>query len=148
MQHITPTWEAKYWEATWSTIYFFYWSDFVGQNTFSNCLRKLYPHYCSRFTQVLDVISRKPELTKISFLAHSVGGLAARFAIAKLYRHPDSTFDRKAEGTICGLEAVNFITVATPHLGSRGNKQVLCWPLFQMPSFFHFDDHVSSNLFV
>uniref|UniRef100_R7W8W1 DUF676 domain-containing protein n=1 Tax=Aegilops tauschii TaxID=37682 RepID=R7W8W1_AEGTA len=74
--------------------------------------------------EVLDVISRKPELTKISFLAHSVGGLVARYAIAKLYRHPNSTFDSKAEGTICGLEAVNFITVATPHLGSRGNKQV------------------------
>jgi esterase/lipase superfamily enzyme len=97
-----------------------------AKTLFSNSLRKLYPHYCSRFTQVLDVISRKPELTKVSFLAHSVGGLAARYAIAKLYRHPDSTFDRKAEGTICGLEAVNFITVATPHLGSRGNKQVLC----------------------
>lgn len=83
--------------------------------------------YCSLLTQVLDVISRKPELTKISFLAHSVGGLVARYAIAKLYRHPNSTFDSKAEGTICGLEAVNFITVATPHLGSRGNKQVLCW---------------------
>lgn len=74
--------------------------------------------------EVLDVISRKPELTKISFLAHSVGGLVARYAIAKLYRHPNSTFDTKAEGTICGLEALNFITVATPHLGSRGNKQV------------------------
>uniref|UniRef100_A0A8I7BJB7 DUF676 domain-containing protein n=1 Tax=Hordeum vulgare subsp. vulgare TaxID=112509 RepID=A0A8I7BJB7_HORVV len=74
--------------------------------------------------EVLDVISRKPELSKISFLAHSVGGLVARYAIAKLYRHPNSTFDSKAEGTICGLEAVNFITVATPHLGSRGNKQV------------------------
>ncbi|KQJ95038.1 putative lipase ROG1 [Brachypodium distachyon] len=74
--------------------------------------------------EVLDVISRRPELTKISFLAHSVGGLVARYAIAKLYRDPNSTFDTKAEGNICGLEAINFITVATPHLGSRGNKQV------------------------
>ncbi|KAK3121009.1 hypothetical protein QOZ80_8BG0644630 [Eleusine coracana subsp. coracana] len=74
--------------------------------------------------EVLDVISRKPELTKISFLAHSVGGVAARYAIAKLYRHPNDTLDGKTKGTICGLEAVNFITVATPHLGSRGNKQV------------------------
>lgn len=74
--------------------------------------------------EVLDVINRKPELTKISFLAHSVGGLVSRYAIAKLYRHPNDTFDGKTKGTICGLEAMNFITVATPHLGSRGNKQV------------------------
>ncbi|KAG8086778.1 hypothetical protein GUJ93_ZPchr0010g7631 [Zizania palustris] len=74
--------------------------------------------------EVIDVISRKPELTKISFLAHSVGGLVARYAIAKLYRHPSDTFDGKTKGTIYGLEAMNFITVATPHLGSQGNKQV------------------------
>ncbi|TVU43377.1 hypothetical protein EJB05_09843, partial [Eragrostis curvula] len=73
--------------------------------------------------EVLDVISRRPELTKISFLAHSVGGVAARYAIAKLYRNPNGASDG-SKGTICGLEAVNFITVATPHLGSRGNKQV------------------------
>jgi hypothetical protein len=74
--------------------------------------------------EVLDVISRRPELTKISFLAHSVGGLAARYAIAKLYRRPNAGSDENTKGTICGLEAINFITVATPHLGSRGNKQV------------------------
>ena len=79
---------------------------------------------CIPLTQVLDVISRRPELTKISFLAHSVGGLAARYAIAKLYRHPNAGSDGNTKGTICGLEAINFITVATPHLGSRGNKQV------------------------
>ncbi|KAL5230053.1 hypothetical protein ABZP36_028829 [Zizania latifolia] len=81
-------------------------------------------HLYSPITQVIDVISRKPELTKISFLAHSVGGLVARYAIAKLYRHPSDTFDGKTKGTIYGLEAMNFITVATPHLGSQGNNQV------------------------
>uniref|UniRef100_A0A0E0QE84 DUF676 domain-containing protein n=1 Tax=Oryza rufipogon TaxID=4529 RepID=A0A0E0QE84_ORYRU len=74
--------------------------------------------------EVIDVIIRKPELTKISFLAHSVGGLAARYAIAKLYRHPSDTSKSETKGTIGGLEAMNFITVATPHLGSRGNNQV------------------------
>jgi len=29
------------------------------------------------------------------------------------------------EAKIAGLEPMNFITFATPHLGSRGNKQVL-----------------------
>lgn len=72
-------------------------------------------------------------MKKISFVAHSVGGLVARFAIGKLYRSSEggsieqvSTNECKEEskGLIADLEPVNFITVATPHLGSRGNKQV------------------------
>lgn len=60
-----------------------------------------------------------------------MGGLAARYAIGKLYKpanQEDSlggSSEGPPEGTICGLEAVNFITVATPHLGSMGNKQVM-----------------------
>ncbi|XP_021686959.2 uncharacterized protein LOC110669558 isoform X2 [Hevea brasiliensis] len=83
--------------------------------------------------EVLQVIQRKPNLRKISFIAHSVGGLVARYAIGRLYRLPqkenleDSAADAHEEdlkATIGGLEAINFITVATPHLGSRWNKQV------------------------
>lgn len=33
--------------------------------------------------------------------------------------------DRKYEGKIAGLEPINFITCATPHLGCRGHKQVI-----------------------
>lgn len=80
------------------------------------------------------MIKSKPNMCKISFVAHSVGGLVARYAIGRLYRPPekgsmaDSCNDESKEGsvgTIGGLEAMNFIAVATPHLGSRGNKQVL-----------------------
>ncbi|KAJ6961068.1 lipase YOR059C isoform X2 [Populus alba x Populus x berolinensis] len=83
--------------------------------------------------EVLEVIQRKQNLRKISFVAHSVGGLVARYAIGRLYRPPkkenvaDSTDDTNEDdikATIGGLEPMNFITVATPHLGSRGNKQV------------------------
>lgn len=85
--------------------------------------------------EVLEVIKLKPELRKISFVAHSVGGLVARYTIGILYRPPDGdrpmdsdSLDNSAQensrATIAGLEAVNFVTVATPHLGSRGNKQV------------------------
>lgn len=79
------------------------------------------------------MIRRKQNMRKVSFIAHSVGGLVARYAIGRLYRPPEnepiqdlSNKGSKVDsiGTICGLEAVNFITVATPHLGSRGNKQV------------------------
>ncbi|QCE05518.1 putative lipase ROG1 isoform X1 [Vigna unguiculata] len=83
--------------------------------------------------EVLEVIRSKPNMRKISFVAHSVGGLVARYAIGRLYRPPekgsmkDSCNEENKEspvGTIGGLEAMNFIAVATPHLGSRGNKQV------------------------
>ncbi|XP_054787760.1 lipid droplet phospholipase 1 isoform X2 [Prosopis cineraria] len=83
--------------------------------------------------EVIDVIQRKPNMRKISIVAHSVGGLVARYAIGRLYRsserecvHDSCTRESKenSSGTICGLEAMNFITVATPHLGSRGHKQV------------------------
>lgn len=78
-------------------------------------------------------MTRRPELRKISFVAHSVGGLVARYAIARLYIHPKErheedpsagVYSDDSRGTIMGLEAMNFITIATPHLGSRGNKQV------------------------
>lgn len=80
------------------------------------------------------MIQRMPNLRKISFVAHSIGGVVARYAIGKLYRPPpkvenseDSagTREEDSRGTIGGLEALNFVTVATPHLGSRGNKQVV-----------------------
>ncbi|XP_076905521.1 lipid droplet phospholipase 1-like isoform X1 [Bidens hawaiensis] len=81
--------------------------------------------------EVLEVIKQKPNLRKISFVAHSVGGLVARYAIGRLYRPPKENTDdlsvengEESKPTIGGLIPVNFITVATPHLGSRGNKQV------------------------
>ncbi|KAG6489812.1 hypothetical protein ZIOFF_051091 [Zingiber officinale] len=84
--------------------------------------------------EVTGVIKKSPNLQKISFVAHSIGGLVARYAIGRLYNPPrrktqEDTLcdvrDDSQSGTICGLEAMNFITVATPHLGSRGNKQVI-----------------------
>lgn len=81
--------------------------------------------------KVIEEINRRPYIKKISFVAHSVGGLVARYAIGRLYKPPKRTSENTPQtlddnniGTIHGLEAVNFITVASPHLGSRGNKQV------------------------
>ncbi|CAN1241843.1 Putative lipase ROG1 [Linum perenne] len=78
--------------------------------------------------EVLEVIEKRPNLRKISFVAHSVGGLVARYCIGKLYKPPrkedeEGPNEEDLSSTIGGLEAVNFITVATPHLGSRGNRQ-------------------------
>ncbi|KAI7748909.1 hypothetical protein M8C21_023546 [Ambrosia artemisiifolia] len=75
--------------------------------------------------EVLEVIKQKPNLRKISFVAHSVGGLVARYAIGRLYTPPKEGLSvEESAATIGGLVPMNFITVATPHLGSRGNKQV------------------------
>ena len=74
-------------------------------------------------------------MKRISFVAHSLGGLVARYAIGQLYASsssPSSCSDHAVEtpqedhshGTIYGLQPVNFVTVATPHIGSRGNWQV------------------------
>ncbi|KAL4571299.1 hypothetical protein LXL04_018057 [Taraxacum kok-saghyz] len=67
--------------------------------------------------EVVAVTKRWPEVSKISFVAHSLGGLVARYAIGKLY-------ENCPVNRIAGLQPVNFITVATPHLGSRGHKQL------------------------
>ncbi|XP_061993044.1 uncharacterized protein LOC133710919 [Rosa rugosa] len=95
--------------------------------------------------EVLAVIRKRSEVRKISFVAHSLGGLVARYAIGRLYEpfpKPEpsgdngnclieantnnltQSLDQPHQGTIAGLQAMNFITVATPHLGSRGNKQL------------------------
>lgn len=94
--------------------------------------------------QVLSVIRRWPEVQKISFVAHSLGGLVARYAIGRLYEYSSTLeplgtrgncsseemeyskqfLEQHCEAKIAGLEPMNFITFATPHLGSRGNKQV------------------------
>ncbi|XP_059669861.1 uncharacterized protein LOC132315164 isoform X2 [Cornus florida] len=90
--------------------------------------------------EVMQVVKKKDSLKRISFLAHSLGGLFARYAIAVLYS-PNASghnqFDDLAismnanpetacssrRGLIAGLEPINFITLATPHLGVRGKKQ-------------------------
>ncbi|XP_020582591.1 uncharacterized protein LOC110026119 isoform X3 [Phalaenopsis equestris] len=84
--------------------------------------------------EVLSVVNEKRGILKISFVAHSLGGLIARYAIGRLYE-PSNSFsspvttnqlkeDDNWQGTIAGLEAMNFITFASPHLGSRGHKQL------------------------
>ncbi|CAN6443777.1 unnamed protein product [Victoria cruziana] len=84
-------------------------------------------------TQVKQVVHDVESLTRISFLAHSLGGLFARYAISVLYSQDhDLTNDRRGnkensfspKPSIAGLEPVNFITLATPHLGVRGKNQL------------------------
>lgn len=88
------------------------------------------------------MIKRHRSVQKISFVGHSLGGLIARYAIGRLYERgttrevsqengecrgdgvEDPQVEQKAKSRIAGLEPVNFITSATPHLGTWGHKQV------------------------
>ncbi|KAL6296326.1 hypothetical protein ACE6H2_004468 [Prunus campanulata] len=99
--------------------------------------------------EVISVIKRHPSVQKISFVGHSLGGLIARYTIGRLYERDltreqsqengecrsdgveDPLLEHKVKGKIAGLEPVNFITSATPHLGTRGHKQVPVFCGFQ-----------------
>lgn len=103
--------------------------------------------------EVKAVVEESSNLTKISFVAHSLGGLIARYAIGQLFIAPkrmsNSNGGERANpqkwevtepfsnvggleiaepepsnGTIVHLKPVNFITVATPHISSRGHWQL------------------------
>lgn len=95
--------------------------------------------------QVLQVVKKTKSLKRISFLAHSLGGLFARYAIAVLYSRDTYNRDQHGDlahstaecsqstsfskgGILAGLEPINFITLATPHLGVRGKRQVCSGP--------------------
>ena len=83
--------------------------------------------------EVLSVVEQRRGVKMISIVAHSLGGLVARYAIGRLYECGNRTKcsvgnNREQveclEGLIAGLKPMNFITFASPHLGSSGNKQV------------------------
>lgn len=69
----------------------------------------------------------------------------ARYAIGRLYRPPKidngenlsaNAGEDESKETIGGLAPINFIAVATPHLGSQGNKQVISFfPVFLILSY-------------
>ncbi|KAL3678651.1 hypothetical protein R1sor_021607 [Riccia sorocarpa] len=73
--------------------------------------------------EVQQVIGDAKGLKKISFVSHSLGGLISRYAISLLYQ-PSAPEEGRSNATIEGLEPVNFITVATPHAGSRGSQNL------------------------
>lgn len=81
--------------------------------------------------EIEGVIAKNPSLEQISFLCHSLGGLFARYAIACLLDPPESqsnlreqTADSSKTRRIVGLSPINFVTLATPHLGVRGRRQL------------------------
>ncbi|KAH8934444.1 hypothetical protein BDL97_18G083800, partial [Sphagnum fallax] len=92
--------------------------------------------------EVWQIVSQTKGLKHISFLAHPLGGLFSRYAIADLYRLNDKSQGEvdisngsffpgysnarsiHCKAKLAGLEPVNFITIATPHLGLQGSGQM------------------------
>ncbi|MCE3215861.1 hypothetical protein HAX54_003810 [Datura stramonium] len=76
--------------------------------------------------EVMLVLKKREDHTfkKISFLAHSLGGLIARYALALLYYSDDPIASPTNKGLITALQPINFITLAMPHLSVRGKKQL------------------------
>lgn len=127
------------------------WAKGLLKRYFGNSMLSLFPSVgsylenldlsiCEYIVQVMDVIRRWHGVRKISIVAHSLGGLVARYAIGRLYRLSAKTSSASIpngegnisiphgnqfyEASVGGLEPINFVTFATPHLGSRGHKQV------------------------
>lgn len=62
------------------------------------------------YRERLSTERKRPyKITKISFIAHSLGGLVQTFAIAYIQKHCPHFFDQ--------VEPINFITLASPFLG-------------------------------
>ncbi|CAH9121970.1 unnamed protein product [Cuscuta epithymum] len=84
--------------------------------------------------EIMLVVKERRSVKKISFLAHSLGGLIARYAIGALYTPRVISSDvsdlnkeplySPNKGLIAELEPISFITLATPHLGVRGKNQL------------------------
>ncbi|KAI1749065.1 putative serine esterase-domain-containing protein [Xylaria castorea] len=65
---------------------------------------------CVEIEEEIEAIRRKGgNITKLSIVGYSLGGLVARYAIGLLY----------AKGVLDKIDPINFTTFATPHLGVR-----------------------------
>ncbi|OKL63337.1 hypothetical protein UA08_02114 [Talaromyces atroroseus] len=56
------------------------------------------------------------QVTSISFIAHSLGGLIQTYAIAYIHKHSPEFFDR--------IKPINFVALATPFLGLSNENPV------------------------
>ena len=56
------------------------------------------------------------EITSISFIGHSLGGLTQTYAIAYIYKHSPEFFKK--------IKPINFVTLATPFLGLSNENPI------------------------
>eukprot|EP00898_Chlorokybus_atmophyticus_P006664 jgi/Chlat1/699/Chrsp104S01163 len=78
--------------------------------------------------EIRDVVRQHPALQRLTLIGHSLGGLFVRYAAGALYE-PSDTWSESDRGRIAGLVPYNFVTLATPHLGSVNQVPFLPNPL-------------------
>jgi len=69
--------------------------------------------------EITKLIEENPNIKYLSVIGHSLGGLYGRYSIGSL--HKQNFFDK--------VKPMNFITMASPHMGSRRSSKGLYNPL-------------------
>lgn len=69
--------------------------------------------------EVRAVAAAHPSLTRLSVVAHSMGGLMARYALGALFN--------PGQGRVAGLEPCHFVSMATPHCGCDADGVAQVW---------------------
>jgi len=59
--------------------------------------------------EIQELVKDYPNIKKISIIGHSLGGLYARYCIGQLY----------SDNFMKNVQPLNFVTLASPHVGSR-----------------------------
>jgi hypothetical protein len=73
------------------------------------------------YEEITELLS-KYNIDRISFVGVSLGGVASRVAIRYMY-------DEKTNKLLNGIIPMNFITLASPHLGVRKEATILSYPV-------------------
>jgi len=73
--------------------------------------------------EIEETVKSTPSLEYFSIVGNSLGGLYARYAVMKLY----------SDGKIANLEPMNFMTIASPHLGVRKYTWGVMYPKTMFP---------------
>lgn len=85
-----------------------------NSNSFLNSLNGIRNGAENLVQEIAQIQKDNQQLTKISFVGNSLGGLFARYCIKLLYQSSNSGSNSPR---IAGLEPNIFMTIATPHLG-------------------------------
>ena len=75
------------------------------------------------FQEVLSVLQHTPgpKLHQLTFVGHSLGGLFCRYAIGLLVEYLEQT------PSSCPVELTSYVSICTPHLGSRRPSGPSTW---------------------
>jgi len=78
--------------------------------------------------EILKIVEKDPSIKKFSMIGHSLGGIYSRYCLGIL--HENGFFEK--------YEPINFITLASPHMGSRRPMKGFFNPLAALVTKFAF----------